>query len=226
MRPPNPAGTAAQQQVGEWTQEVHQRYRANGLAGRLRAGSRPAVVVVDLQTGFTDPQCGPGFDLDAVVAHTARLITTARHRGIPVYFTAIAFTDAQANSSVWLSKMPVLSVLRAESGWERIDPRLAPLEGEPVVVKQAASAFAGTDLAAQLKRAGVDTVVLCGATTSGCVRATAVDACALELPTFVIRDCVGDREQRPHDGALLDMDAKYADVVSLDEALTMIGEMP
>jgi nicotinamidase-related amidase len=226
MRVHEASDAAVQQHADGWAGDVHQRYLASGLAGRLRPGSRPAVVVVDLQAGFTDPQCGPGFDLDDVVTRTARVIAAARSRDVPVYYTTIAFTQTQTESSVWLSKMPVLSVLLAGSGWEHIDPRLAPRDDEPVVVKQAASAFAGTDLAEQLKRAGVDTVLLCGATTSGCVRATAVDACALELPTFVIRECVGDREQRPHDGALLDMDAKYADVVSLEDALTIIGGMP
>jgi maleamate amidohydrolase len=210
----------------EWTSEVHHRYRESGLAGRLRPGSRPGVVVVDLQTGFTDPQCGPGLDLDDVVAGTVRLIENARLANLPVYFTTIAFTDAQAKDSVWLSKMPVLSVLRIGSGWDDIDPRLAPRPGDSVVVKQAASAFAGTNLAERLRDDGVDTVLLCGATTSGCVRASAVDACALDLPTFVVRECVGDREQGPHDAALLDMDAKYADVVSLGDALEIIGAVP
>ncbi|MGW6172146.1 isochorismatase family protein [Arthrobacter sp. NPDC055138] len=223
----NPAtNPSADEQDSQWISEVRDRYRESGLAGRLRPGKSPAVVVVDLQTGFTNPQCGPGFDLDDVVAGTVQLVKNARQANRPVYFTAISFTDAQAKSSVWLSKMPVLSVLRADSGWDEIDPRLAPEPGESVVMKQAASAFAGTNLAEQLRSDEVDTLLICGATTSGCVRASVVDACALELPTFVVRDCVGDREQRPHDGALLDMDAKYADVVSLDDALEIIGAAP
>jgi len=206
-----------------WADEIHERYRNFGLAGRLQLGDRPALVIIDLQTGFTDPQCGPGFDLDDVVAGTARLLAQARNQGLPIYFTTIAFDQDQLASSVWLAKMPVMNVLSAGSGWERIDPRVAPLKGEVVVTKQAASGFARTDLADRLQADGVDTVILCGATTSGCVRATAVDACALDLPTFVVRDCVGDREQRPHDSALLDLDAKYADVVSIEGALAMIG---
>ncbi|MEV4950862.1 isochorismatase family protein [Paenarthrobacter nitroguajacolicus] len=209
-----------------WADEVHERYRNSGLAGRLQMGDRPALVITDLQTGFTDPQCGPGFDLDDVVAGTARLLAYARRQGLPIYFTTIVFDQEQLTSSVWLVKMPVMNVLSAGSGWERIDPRVAPLEGEVVVTKQAASGFAGTDLADRLKADGVNTVILCGATTSGCVRATAVDACAHSLPTFVVRECVGDREHRPHESALLDLDAKYADVVSLEETLRMIGATP
>lgn len=204
-----------------WTTGVLNRYRESGMVGRLAPGSRPAVVVVDLQRGFTDPTCGPGFTLDAVVEATRELVGRAREAGLPVFFTAIAFPPA--STSVWLRKMPVLGALREGSGWETIDPRLAPTALERVVVKQAASAFAGTDLADILGAAGVDTVIICGATTSGCVRATAVDACALDLPTFIVRECVGDREPGPHDAALLDLDAKYADVLSLDEAMEMLG---
>lgn len=209
-----------------WANEIHERYRASGLAGRLRPGQRPALIVVDLQVGFTDPECGPGFDLDKVVAGTAQLLEQARQAELPVYYTTIAFTEAQAALSVWLLKMPVLDELRAGSGSENIDHRVAPTPNESVVVKQTASAFAGTDLAELLRNEGVDTVLLCGATTSGCVRATAVDACALGFPAFVVRECVGDREQQPHDGALLDMDSKYADVVSLEDALEIIGAKP
>lgn len=210
-------------QDSSWINGVYDRYKASGLAGRLQPGRRPAVVIVDLQAGFTNPECGPGFDLNDVVTSTSELIECARGAGIPVYFSTISFTDEQAEASVWLEKMPVMSVLRAGSGWDEIDLRLKPLPGEAVIVKQAASAFAGTDLAEQLLHDDVDTVLLCGATTSGCVRASAVDACALDLLTFVVRECVGDREIRPHEGALLDMDAKYADVISLDQALAVIG---
>lgn len=204
-----------------WEGEVLQRYRAGGLAGRLRPGKRLAVIVVDLQRGFTDPRCGPGFAMDDVVAASRRVLDVARSAGVPVYFTSIAFPQ-DAPDPVWLQKMPTLGELRPGSGWELVDERLAPGEHEPVVVKQTASAFAGTDLAEQLAARGVDTVIVVGATTSGCVRATAVDACAADLVTYVVEECVGDRERAPHDAALLDLDAKYADVVGLEEALVLM----
>ena len=204
----------------DWTAGVLDRYRSGGLAGRLTPGASPAIVVVDLQTGFTNPACGPGFDLDDVVRGTRRLLDAARAAGRPVLFTAIAFPPGTVTT--WLRKMPVLAELVAGSGWERIDPRLAPRPEEHVLIKQNASAFVGTDLSTVLARYGVDSLLVCGATTSGCVRATVVDACAADLPTFVVRECVGDREAGPHDAALLDIDAKYADVVSSAEAIALL----
>ncbi|GAA2357707.1 isochorismatase family protein [Dactylosporangium salmoneum] len=205
----------------DWTAGVLDRYRSGGLAGRLSPGESPAVIVVDLQTGFTDPACGPGFDLDEVVTGTRRVLDAARAAGRPVLFTTIAFPPGAR--STWLRKMPVLAELGEGSGWERIDPRLGRRPEEPVLTKRNASAFAGTDLLAVLAGFGADSLLVCGATTSGCVRATVVDACAADLPAFVVRECAGDREPGPHDAALLDIDAKYGDVVHLDEALALLA---
>lgn len=208
--------------VTDWESGVTERYRAGGLGGRLTPRGRMALIVVDLQNGFTDPACGPGFDLSAEVAATRRVLDTARAAGLSVYFSTISFNQAQQDC-VWLEKMPVMRVLTPGSRWEAIDDRLAVQPHESVVVKQTASAFAGTGLAATLRAQGVGTVVVTGATTSGCVRATAVDACAADFVTYVVRDCVGDREQGPHSAALTDLDAKYADVIGLEQALTLVG---
>lgn len=201
---------------------VAERYRAGGLGGRLSPRGGTALIVVDLQYGFTDPACGPGFDLSAEVAATRTLLDAARAGGVPAYFSTISFDESQ-QSCVWLEKMPVMRVLTPGSRWEAIDDRVAPTADETVLVKQTASAFAGTGLAATLRGRGIGTVVIAGATTSGCVRATAVDACAEDFVTYVVRDCVGDREQGPHRAALIDLDAKYADVVDLVEALSLVG---
>lgn len=207
-----------------WTSEVLERYQNSGLAGRLLAGQRPAVIVVDLQLGFTTPSAGPGFALDSEVAATRTLIDLARQLQLPVLFTTIVFDDETApQAATWLRKMPALGVLASGSGWEDIDARLDPRPDEPVITKQTASAFAGTDLADRLRALGVDTLLVCGATTSGCVRATVVDACALNFPSFVVGEAVGDREAGPHEAALLDIDAKYGDVVSLEQALAIAG---
>jgi len=193
-------------------------YARRGLGGRLDPPARPAVVVVDLIEGFTDPACPPGSDLDAVVTATGSVLARARAAGLPVFFTTIAFPPERLDEAVWLRKMPALSVLTEGSHWTRVDPRLAPGPDEPVLTKQAASAFHGTGLAERLAATGADGVVVCGATTSGCVRATVIDACSHDFPAFVPRDCVGDRAQGPHEANLLDIDAKYADV--LDAAAT------
>ncbi len=198
------------------------RYAEGGLAGTLRPGPRPALLVIDLQRGFTDPACGPGFEMPTVVAETARLVAAAHGRQIPVIFTTIAFgPDAEP---VWLTKMPAMLELRTGSPWVDIDPGTGIADGDHVLVKQAASAFSGTDLAGQLEEAGVDTVVVCGATTSGCVRATAVDAISSGLRPFVVDSAVGDRERSPHDAALVDIQAKYGEVVPIETALSIIEE--
>lgn len=204
-----------------WLSDTREQYTRSGLAGRLRPGRRPAVVVIDLIGGFTDPAAPPGANLDTVVAATRQLLDAARAAALPVLFTSIAFTPDELDTTLWLVKMPAMRCLLAGSALVEVDPRLGPRTDEPVLVKKAASGFHGTDLADRLAVARADSLLLCGATTSGCVRATAIDACALGLPTFVPRECVGDRAAGPHEANLLDVDAKYADVIGLDEALAM-----
>ncbi len=213
--------SAASLPQSSWISPAMDRYRSGGLAGRLVPRGRVAVLVVDLQTGFTDPASGPGFDLTDVVGSTAQLAASARAQGVLVLYTTIAF-DESHRDLVWLQKMPVLAELRRGSGWDVIDARLGRVRDQTVVLKQTASAFAGTGLAQQLRREGIGTVVVTGATTSGCVRATAVDACAADFATYVVRECVGDREAGPHEAALFDLHAKYADVISLDQALALV----
>lgn len=204
--------------------EIRERYRRGGLLGKLTPGSHPAVIVVDLQYGFTEPKYGPGFDLDDVVASTRTLVETARDHGVPVFFTTIGFPPDGGIGATWLKKMPAMAGLHVGDRSGEVDARLGMRDDEELVVKQTASAFAHTDLQNRLAAAGVDTVIVVGATTSGCVRATVVDACAANLPAFVVRECVGDRERGPHDAALLDIDAKYGDVVSLETAQHIVTQ--
>ncbi|MEO9327017.1 isochorismatase family protein [Gordonia aurantiaca] len=203
--------------------QLRERYRRGGLLGRLTPGKAPAVVVVDLQFGFTEPQYGPGCDLDAVVEATNELLAAARESGVPVVFTTIAFpVDGDGIGGTWLQKMPAMKELREGTRPVEIDSRLGMRDDEHLVVKQTASAFAHTGLAEKLREMGVDSVIITGATTSGCVRATAVDACAADFPAFVVRECVGDREAAPHNASLLDIDAKYGDVIDVQEAIHMV----
>lgn len=207
-----------------WIDEVDARYREQGLGGRLAWGSAPAVVVVDLCRGFTDPSFPAGSDLDEVVEATARLLAAARAARTPIAFTTIAFDPVrEVEAEVWLNKMPALRGLLAGTRWVDVDRRLDRRPDEPLVVKRTASALAGTGLASILVGWGVDSVVLCGATTSGCIRATAVDLCQAGYPTFVPRQCVGDRAPGPHAANLLDIDAKYADVVGLEDVIDRVG---
>ncbi|MFG2791009.1 isochorismatase family protein [Streptomyces sp. NPDC048419] len=203
---------------------VKDLYAARGLGGRLTPGRRPALLVVDLINGFTDPDCPPGSDLDAVVAATRTLLDRARATDTPVVFTTIAFAADGVEGTLWLRKMPALKILAEGSRWVETDERLGRTGHEPLVVKRAASAFAGTGLTALLTSLGADSLIVTGATTSGCVRATAVDACAAGYPAFVVADCVGDRAAAPHEASLFDIDAKYADVVGLQHALSLLPD--
>ncbi len=201
------------------TREIYERAR---LGQSITPGARPAVLVVDFSRGFTDPECTMGSDLTAEVEATSRLLTVARDVGVPVIFTTIGFEANLKDGSLWLQKAPGLADLQIGGKWVEIDPRLGRREGETVVLKKGASAFFGTNLPSILVSQGVDTVVLCGATTSGCIRATAVDLLQYGYPTLVPRECVGDRARGPHEANLVDIQAKYADVVPVEEALSYL----
>ncbi|MGA7834944.1 MAG: isochorismatase family protein [Acidimicrobiales bacterium] len=207
-----------------WIDDARQRYERQGIGGRLQTGRRPALLVVDLALGFTDEAWPTGCDLDSVVEGTRELLRLARLNGHPVIFTTIAFGADLTEGCVWLCKMPALRCMVEGSPAINIDPRLERLDSEPLVVKRAASAFSGTGLAATLAVLDVDTLTVVGATTSGCVRATVVDACSAGYATFVPASCVGDRHAGPHEANLFDMDAKYADVVDLDQAVSFFAE--
>jgi maleamate amidohydrolase len=202
--------------------EAREVYAKARLGESVTLGSRPAVLVVDFSCGFTDPGCTLGADMTEQVEATKRLLDAARAKGLPVIFTTIGFEPSLKDGGLWLEKAPALGDLQIGGRWVQIDPRLEPQEGETIVVKKGASAFFGTNLAAILISQGIDSVVLCGATTSGCVRATAIDLLQYGFPTLVPRECVGDRAQAPHDANLFDIQAKYADVVSVEEALDYV----
>jgi maleamate amidohydrolase len=197
-------------------------YEKAGLGRAVTLGDRPAVLVVDFSCGFTDPECALGSDLTTQVTATKRLLDAARAKGLPVIFTTIGFDASLKDGGLWMQKVPALAVLQMGGRWIDIDPRLEPRDDETVIVKKGASGFFGTNLASVLVSQGVDSVILCGATTSGCIRATAVDLLQYGWPTLVPRECVGDRAQAPHDANLFDIQAKYADVVSVEDALAYL----
>jgi maleamate amidohydrolase len=207
-------------------QDAREIYERARLGGSLTLGERPAVLVVDFSCGFTDPESALGADMTAEVEATKRLLDAARAKGLPVVFTSIGFEPSLKDGALWLEKAPALGDLQLGGRWVEIDPRLERRDEEPVLVKKGASAFFGTNLAAVLVSQGVDTVVLCGATTSGCVRATAIDLLQNGFPTLVPRECVGDRAEAPHEANLFDIQAKYADVVSAEEALAYLEAVP
>lgn len=198
-------------------------YREKGLAAEVGFGDAPAVVVVDMIRGFTDPSSPLGSDLDAEVAATRRLLDAARDSGAPVFFTTTAYGPDCRDAGYFVRKVPSLRTLQIGSEAVALDPRLGRREDETVVEKKYASAFFGTALASSLRALGVDTVILAGCTTSGCIRASAVDAIQHGFRPIVPRQCVGDRASEPHRANLLDIHGKYGDVVELDEVLEHLG---
>ena len=207
----------------EEAREVYARAR---LGESVTLGQSPGVLVVDFSCGFTDPACPLGADLTPQVEATRRLLDAARAKGLPVIFTTIGFEPSLKDAGLWVQKAPGLGELQLGGHWVEVDPRLERREDETVIVKKGASAFFGTNLPAILVSQQVDTVVLCGATTSGCIRATAIDLLQYGWPTLVPRECVGDRAQAPHEANLFDIQAKYADVVSVEEALEYVASVP
>ncbi len=201
-------------------------YARAGIGRSVTPGDRPAVLVVDLSHGFTDPESRLGANLDREVQATRELLDVARERGVPAVFTTVAFDGSGRDAGLWPQKIPSLEDLRIGTRLVEIDDRLGRREDEPVIVKKAASAFFGTNLSSVLSVLSVNGVVLCGATTSGCIRATAIDLLQHGFPAIVPRECVGDRARGPHEANLIDIQAKYADVVSLETALEYLATLP
>ncbi|MEV0946937.1 isochorismatase family protein [Rhodococcus sp. NPDC049939] len=204
-----------------WGRKTEEIYKNAGLGEPSPRGDRPAIVVVDLTRGFTEPDYPSGADLTEVVRATAHLCDVAREHGVPIVYTKIAYSQAEAEggSVAWLKKAPGFRVLRDGSQEVEFDPRLTVTADDHIITKKGASAFFGTPLAAVLTALRRDTVIACGATTSGCVRATVVDAVQSGFGVLVPRECVGDRAEGPHEASLFDINAKYGDVLDLSSTL-------
>jgi maleamate amidohydrolase len=197
--------------------------RHEGFHGRAGFGRRPALLVIDVNLGFTDPSSPLVCDLEDVVAAIRRLLDETRRAGLPVVYTTVSYDEGdKVAAAAFIDKIPALLTLRAGSRWVEIDPRITPRPGEPVLNKLFASAFFGTPLSSLLAASGCDSVIVTGASTSGCVRATAVDALQHGYRPIVPREAVGDRNAAAHEANLYDIDTKYGDVVSLDETLAAV----
>lgn len=200
--------------------EITSLYEQAGLARRVGFGERPIVLVVDFIRGFTDPACPLGGDLSREVEAARQILAAARAGRVPVLFTTIVYDDPQVrDAGLWLKKIPSLNWLRRDSVWVEVDERLERRPNERLIEKKFASAFAGTDLAAYLTVLGCDTIILVGCTTSGCIRASAIDGLQHGFRVIVPREAVGDRAPGPHEANLFDIDAKYGDVVALSTVL-------
>jgi maleamate amidohydrolase len=199
-------------------------FQQRGFGQKLGFGQRPALLVVDMANAFTDPTMPLGSNLDKQIVAVQRLLSAAHDRGAPVIFSTVSYEDENLkDAGIFGMKQKGSASLRAGTEGVQIDPRLEFRPGDSLLVKKYASCFFGTDLISRLLVRGVDTLIITGCTTSGCVRASAVDACQNGFRPMVVREAVGDRSQAAHDQSLFDLNAKYADVVSIEETLQYLS---
>jgi maleamate amidohydrolase len=195
-------------------------FRERGFGLKMGFGERPALIVIDLVKAFTDAKRPLGANLDVQIAATQQLLAIAHARAIPVYFSTVRYDDADlADAGIWTLKQKGSITLRHDTDGSEIDPRLTVGTRDSVLLKKYASCFFGTDLVSRLVSRRIDTLIISGCTTSGCVRATAVDAVQNGFRPMIVAEAVGDRSKAAHDQSLFDLNAKYGDVVSLDETL-------
>src|SRR6056300_1182287 len=187
-------------------------------------GQYPALILVDMSLGFTQPESPLGGYFDSEVEASQILAAAFRDRTLPVVYTTVVY-DRDEDASVFRARLPSLNILKRGSAWVDIDSRLTPTESEMLAEKHFPSAFVGTNVDRYLRSQGADSAIVVGLTTSGCVRATAVDALSHNYPTVVVREGVGDRNLEAHAANLHDMHAKYVDVMSLDETLAMLDRL-
>jgi len=200
-------------------------YERQSFGAKLEPKPPVGLLIIDFVNGFADPEVFGGGNIASAIEHTVPLLAHARMRGWPVAHSRIVFSDDDADENVFTLKVPGLLTLKEHVHNSAIVPQLAPRDGELVVRKTVPSAFFGTSLAAWLAHRGVQTLVVAGAVTSGCVRSSVVDAMQYGLRPFVLSDCVGDRAIAPHDANLFDMAQKYAAVMTRDEALSLLGNL-
>ena len=185
-------------------------------------GRMPALLIVDFVNGFTDPDIFGGGNILNAVEATVPLLAFFRERRLPVAFTRIVYADDGSNAGVWCQKAPRLRELTEAADASQVVKELAPRAGELVIRKTQASAFFGTDLCGTLISKGVDTIVVAGCTTSGCVRASVIDAMSWNFRPIVAMDCVGDRAIGPHEANLFDMGQKYADLLTAGDVIATL----
>jgi maleamate amidohydrolase len=199
------------------------RLAADGIGAPSGPGRRSALLVVDLVRAFTEPDSPLGSDLDLVVRRSAELVAAARPAGAPIFFSVPV-----AEAGGWSRKIPANDLLVPGTRAVELDPRLGACADDTVFTKTYPSCFFGTDLVTRLVHRGIDTLLIAGASTSGCVRASAVDSCSYGLRTIVVADAVGDRSAISHEVALSDLALKYADVIDSAAAPAALaaGEVP
>ena len=197
---------------------------AGTFDGHLAFGKHPALLVVDFVMAYLEPSSPLYAGVDSALASNIRLVAVAREARIPVIFTNVVYEPGGADGGLFYRKIPALKVFDAGSPLGKFSPDLQPHEGDLVVSKQFASAFFGTQLDQKLRALGVDTLIVTGLSTSGCVRATALDALQHGFAPFVVSEACGDRHPEPHEANLFDLQAKYAEVIGEADAMRLLHQ--
>ena len=198
-------------------------YQRQGFGGSIEMVGKIGLIIVDFVNGFADPNAFGGGNIPPAIERTKPLLAEARKRSWKVAHTRIVFADDGADANIFSLKVPSLLKLTESNPQSHIVPELAPAPGEYVVRKTVPSAFAGTALASWLSSHGVQSLVVAGCVTSGCVRASVLDAMQLGFRPFIVSDCVGDRAINPHEANLFDMAQKCGEVLSLDDLLARLN---
>ncbi len=200
-------------------------YERAGFGGKLEFGQRPALLIIDVVQAYLQPSSPLYAGVEAALASNVLLIERARASKVPIVFTKVVYQAGLGglDGGVFFRKLPVLKIFEAGSPLGEFPKEIEPRADEQIVIKQYASAFFGTSLASSLVAMGVDTLVIGGFSTSGCVRASAVDALQLGFIPFVVREAAGDRDASVHQANLFDLQAKYAEVISEEDALSRIA---
>ncbi len=203
--------------------DLNADYGAAGFGGKLQPGRKAALIIVDVVMAYLDKACPlyAGPLCESALESNVRLAAAARAAGVPVIFTNVTYQAGGLDGGVFFRKVPALKAFEPGSPFAAFPPTLQPEGGEMIVSKQYPSAFFGTHLTSTLHAAGMDTVFITGYSTSGCVRASALDALCHGFVPFVVRDACGDRDERPHEQNLFDIQAKMAEVVSEAEAVAL-----
>jgi len=197
-------------------------FKRQKFGQRMGFGQRPGLLIVDFTVGFNDPNAFGGGNIDAAVKRTVSLLAVGRKLGLPIAHTRIVYADDGSDVGVHDLKVPRLQKLIETSPLGQFVPEVAPVKGEIVIRKRLPSAFFESGLSGIFHARGVDTLVIAGCTTSGCVRASALDAMCHGFRPIVVEDCVGDRALGPHEASLFDLDQKYADVIPLVEVVPVL----
>ena len=199
-------------------------YHKQGFGNSSGIGQRPALLIVDFVNGFANPDQFGGGNIGEAIENTRGLLAEARTLGLPIAFTRVVYADDGSDAGVFTLKAPALTQLTEGAFGSQIVDQLKPRDGEYIVRKTQPSAFFGTNLTAWYVSKGVDTVIIAGCTTSGCIRASVIDSMSYNFRTVVASDCVGDRALGPHEANLFDMEQKYADLMSSSGILAILHE--